>query len=77
MEETWRKAKFIVNPYIKANRKAYILGPVDEILQNLDDTGVNLQNMSASRYIGPFLAAVQNWEKALAKVSEVLDVRVL
>ncbi|BFZ18222.1 hypothetical protein BsWGS_21261 [Bradybaena similaris] len=74
VEETWKKAKFIVNIYVKGNRKSHILGPVEEILQSLDDTGVNLQSMSASRFIGPFLPSVQNWEKALAKISEVLDV---
>ncbi|RUS75416.1 hypothetical protein EGW08_016827 [Elysia chlorotica] len=74
VEDAWKKAKFIVLPYVKGNRKAFILGPVDEISQNLDDTSINLQNMSASKYIGPFLGVVQSWEKALAKISEVLEV---
>ncbi|XP_059138610.1 dynein axonemal heavy chain 10-like [Physella acuta] len=74
VEELWKKAKFIILPYVKGNRRAHILGPVDEILQNLDDTSVNLQNMSASRFIGPFLPLVQSWEKSLSRISEVLDV---
>ena len=30
--------------------------------------------MSASRFIGPFFNAVQNWEKSLSLISEVMDV---
>ncbi|KAH9515001.1 Dynein heavy chain 10, axonemal [Bulinus truncatus] len=74
VEETWKKAKFVILPYIKANRKSHVLGPIDDILQNLDDCSVNLQSMSASRFIGPFLPLVQSWEKALSKMSEVIDV---
>lgn len=32
---------------------------------------MNLQSMSASRFVGPFLASVQNWEKGLSLISEV------
>ncbi|CAL1543927.1 unnamed protein product, partial [Lymnaea stagnalis] len=39
VEEMWKKSKFIVLPFIKGNRKSHILGPVDEIMQNLDDSG--------------------------------------
>ncbi|KAK3792441.1 hypothetical protein RRG08_045982, partial [Elysia crispata] len=74
VEDAWKKAKFIVLPYVKGTRKAFILGPVEEITQNLDDTSLNLQNMSTSKYIGPFLGVVQEWEKALARIAEVLEV---
>ena len=68
------KAKFIVNPYVKGSVKTFILGPVEDILTSLDDTSLNLQNMSGSRFIGPFLRTVSKWEKALSHISEVLDV---
>ncbi|GFO07644.1 dynein heavy chain 10, axonemal [Plakobranchus ocellatus] len=74
VEEAWKRAKFIVLPFAKGNRRGHILGPVDEIIQNLDDTSVNLTNMSASKFSGPFLGTVQAWERALAKISEVLEI---
>jgi dynein heavy chain len=75
VEETWNNIKFSVQAYMKGtSNRGYILGAVDEILQNLDDSSMNLQSMSASRYIGPFLNTVQNWEKSLSHISEVLDV---
>ena len=52
-----------------------ILGSVDEIVLTLDDNSMNLQSMSASRYVGPFLEKVQKWEKSLSHISEVVEVR--
>lgn len=52
-----------------------ILGAVDEIVLTLDDNSMNLQSMSASRYVGPFLEKVQKWEKSLSHISEVVEVR--
>ncbi|XP_064612357.1 LOW QUALITY PROTEIN: dynein axonemal heavy chain 10-like [Liolophura sinensis] len=75
VEETWNNMKFSVTSYMKGtSNRGYILGAVDEVLQNLDDSAMNLQSMSASRFIGPFLNQVQNWEKSLSLISEVLDV---
>ena len=54
--------------------RGHILGSVDEVLQTLDDNAMQLQGMSASRFVGPFFNAVQNWEKSLSHISEVLDV---
>lgn len=67
--------KFTVVPYMKGtSNRGFILGAIDEILQCLDDSSMNLQSMSASRFIGPFMNSVQNWEKSLSHISEVLDV---
>ena len=69
--------KFTVVPYMKGpSMRGYILGAIDEIVQNLDDSSMNLQSMSASRFVGPFLNSVQNWEKSLSHISEVLDVSI-
>ena len=53
-----------------------LLGTVDEIVMTLDDNSMNLQSMSASRYVGPFLEKVQKWEKSLSHISEVVEVSV-
>lgn len=53
----------------------YILGTVDEITQILDDNAMNLQSMTASRFVGPFLKSVNDWEKSLSHISEVVEVR--
>lgn len=71
----WNSMKFSVYPYMKGtSNRGYILGAIDDVLQNLDDSSMNLQSMAASRYIGPFANTVNNWEKSLSLISEVLDV---
>ena len=52
----------------------YIIGAVDEMLQILDDNSMNLQSMTASRFVGPFFESVQKWEKSLSHISEVVEV---
>jgi len=76
VEETWRVLKFNVQQYTKGTSdRGYILGTIDEVMQTLDDNAMQLQGILSSRFIGPFLNSVQNWEKALSHISEVLEVR--
>ena len=44
------------------------------MLQTLDDNAMNLQSMTASRFVGPFLDNVHKWEKSLSHISEVVEV---
>ncbi|XP_030074215.1 dynein axonemal heavy chain 10 [Microcaecilia unicolor] len=73
--DTWENMRFSVQKYIKGTQdRGYILGTVDDILQNLDDNAVNLQSISGSRFVGPFLSTVQQWEKSLSLIGEVIEV---
>ncbi|XP_076804944.1 dynein axonemal heavy chain 10-like [Clavelina lepadiformis] len=73
--ETWEAMKFTVIKYMKGTQdRGFILGSIDEVMQILDDNSMNLQSMSASRFVGPFFASVQNWEKGLSLIGEVCDV---
>lgn len=61
--------------YMKGTQeRGHILGSVDNIVLTLDDNAMNVQSMSASRYVGPFFEKVQKWEKSLSHISEVVDV---
>ncbi|EDV22455.1 uncharacterized protein TRIADDRAFT_50643 [Trichoplax adhaerens] len=76
--DTWSNTKFSVQKFMKGSQdRGYIIGSVDEILQMLDDNAMTLQSMSASRFIGPFRDSVQEWEKKLSHISEVVDVWML
>ena len=75
--DTWGAMKFTVSKFMKGTQeRGFILGAVDEILQILDDNAMNLQSMSASRFVGPFLETVNKWEKSLSHIGEVVEVRV-
>lgn len=48
--DTWGAMMFTVQKHFKgAEERGYILGPVDEIMQVLEDNFVNLQSMAASQ----------------------------
>ncbi|KAM5191717.1 dynein axonemal heavy chain 10 [Mantella aurantiaca] len=73
--DTWENMKFTVQRYIKGTQdRGNILGSVDDILQILDDNAMNLQSISGSRFVGPFLNTVQLWEKTLSLIGEVIEV---
>ncbi|XP_054851851.1 dynein axonemal heavy chain 10 [Eublepharis macularius] len=73
--ETWENMKFTVQRYFKGTQeRGFILGSVDDIVQILDDNAVNLQSISGSRFVGPFLATVHNWEKTLSLIGEVIEI---
>ncbi|XP_004753142.1 dynein axonemal heavy chain 10 isoform X1 [Mustela putorius furo] len=76
--DTWESMKFTVVKYFKGTQeRGYILGSVDEIIQSLDDNTVNLQSISGSRFVGPFLQTVHKWEKTLSLIGEVIEIWML
>ncbi|XP_044053526.1 dynein axonemal heavy chain 10 isoform X1 [Siniperca chuatsi] len=76
--ETWENMKFSVLPYFKGTQeRGFILGAVDEILLNVDNDAMNLQSMAGSRFVGPFLGTIQQWEKDLSLISETIEVWLL
>ncbi|XP_031792253.1 dynein heavy chain 10, axonemal isoform X1 [Piliocolobus tephrosceles] len=76
--DTWENMKFTVVKYYKGTQeRGYILGSVDEIIQSLDDNTFNLQSISGSRFVGPFLQTVHKWEKTLSLIGEVIEIWML
>lgn len=51
----------------------FVIKVEDSVTQQLDDHIVMTQAMGFSPYKGPFEAEIQQWEKKLALISEVLD----
>lgn len=75
MASTWESMKFNVIPYLKGTQeRGFILGTVEEILLTMDNDAMNLQSMAGSRFVGPFLASIQQWEKYLSLISETIEV---
>lgn len=75
MVVTWEDMKFSVVPYFKGTQdRGFILGAVDEIQMSVDNDAMNLQSMAGSRFVGPFLETIQQWEKDLSLISEIIEV---
>ncbi|XP_019718448.1 dynein heavy chain 10, axonemal-like [Hippocampus comes] len=76
--ETWGNMQFIIQSYSKgAHQQCAVLGAVDEILLIVDNDAMNLQSMAGSRFVGPFLNTIQQWEKDLSLISETIEVWLL
>ncbi|XP_028981786.1 dynein heavy chain 10, axonemal [Diachasma alloeum] len=74
ISDSWNTMEFAVIKHFKGSEdRGFILGPVDELNQVLEDNTMNLQSMAASQFIGPFLGTVQKWEKSLQTISEVVE----
>ncbi|KAI8825885.1 dynein heavy chain and region D6 of dynein motor-domain-containing protein [Fimicolochytrium jonesii] len=75
VENTWKNLKFTIVKYTKGTEdRGFILGAIDDIILTLDDNAMSLQSMGASRFVAAFLPAVQEWEKVLSHIGEVLEV---
>lgn len=72
---TWDNMKFNVIPYFKGTQeRGFVLGAVDEILLTVDNDAMNLQSMAGSRFVGPFLGTIQQFERDLSLISETIEV---
>lgn len=71
IKRQWESMSFTVIAH--QSDTTFILGGVDEVITTLEDNQVTLQAMSASRFIMGIREEVQEWEKRLSCVSEILD----
>lgn len=60
--------------YVKnGENRGWMIGPMDDMMQLLEDNMVSVQGMAGSFYIGPFAGAVSKLEKILSVMSEVME----
>ncbi|KYN03638.1 Dynein heavy chain 10, axonemal, partial [Cyphomyrmex costatus] len=75
LAEVWKSMEFnVVKHYKGIEERGFILGPLDELNLVLEDNMLTVHSMAASQFIGPFLNAVQRWERTMHTISEVLEV---
>ncbi|XP_066582837.1 dynein axonemal heavy chain 10 [Prorops nasuta] len=74
LSDTWKAMELILVKHWKgAEDRGSILGPINDLIQALDDDMLNVHSMAASRYIGPFAETVKQWETTMHITSEVLE----
>ena len=73
--EVWTKTRMPVKRYenAKGQDRGFILKALDDILLIIEDNALNLQSMSASKYVAHFSNDVRLWEKRLSIISDVLE----
>eukprot|EP00736_Rhodelphis_marinus_P009344 Rmarinus@m.3249 len=76
--DAWRTAKFPMQKYMKGTEeRGYILKAIDEIQLLLEDNGMNLQSMGASRFSSAFTDDIRLWEQRLSHIGETVEVWML
>eukprot|EP00762_Andalucia_godoyi_P001076 ANDGO_01965.mRNA.1 Dynein-1-beta heavy chain len=68
----WQNTEFTLLPH-KDSRDVYILGGVDEIIAQLEDSSLTIATIQGSRYVGPIKKQVDQWYSDLRLMSETLE----
>lgn len=72
IRKKWSELSFIVLNY-RDSKDKFILGSVDEIISTLDDHQVSVQTMLGTRFVAEIRDVVEEWEKKLVLISDILD----
>jgi len=70
LEKRWADVELDVGTY---KDKYYKLRSTDDISQFLEDDSVALSTMKASKFYGSFQTKIDEWEKTLSTISEVVE----
>jgi len=78
VKDYWRKQEFNLIKFIKGDQdRGYILGVQDEVMLSVDEYAMSLQSMASTKFVGPFLETVQDWERRVSTVGEVVEIWVV
>ena len=70
--DMWNECDLPLQNY-KDIKDVYILGNLDEIVGNLDESLVTINTINSSRYVDPIREEVAEWSKKLVLFQETLD----
>ncbi|KAM4714769.1 dynein axonemal heavy chain 2 [Anableps anableps] len=71
IKNTWEDVSLDITPYKEAGH--FRLRGTDDVFQTLDDNQVILSTMKASRFVKAFEREVEQWEKQLCRVLDVIE----
>ena len=71
--EVWKEQRFSLFKKTGQEEMGYMLRSTEDIVLTLEDQGLNIQSMMASRFVKPFLNEVRKWEGSLSLIGEVIE----
>ena len=70
--QKWKNTDFEVKPY-KDRKDFYMLGAVDDIMQQLDDSLVTISAITGSRYVTAIRDQVKSWQNKLLLLQATIE----
>lgn len=68
----WAELAFEVANY-REQKDKFIIKSVEDIMTSLDDHQVAIQTMLGTRFVQEIRASVEEWEKKLVLISDIID----
>jgi len=72
IRKKWAELAFVIQKY-RDYKDRFIVGSVEDIVAALEEHQMNIQTMLGTRYVHEIRSLVEEWEKKLALISEVID----
>lgn len=70
--EIWRDTNFTVNQY-RDTKDRFIIAEIEDTITQLEDHQMSIQTMMGSKYVNEIRAQVEEWEKKLGYIADVID----
>ena len=72
VKDRWALREFVVTPY-RDSKKHFIIKEVEDVITELEDDIMQVSAMMGSRYVNEIRNMVEEWERALGYMSDVID----
>eukprot|EP00761_Pharyngomonas_kirbyi_P008673 gb/GECH01008685.1/.p1 GENE.gb/GECH01008685.1/~~gb/GECH01008685.1/.p1 ORF type:complete len:4033 (+),score=845.30 gb/GECH01008685.1/:1-12099(+) len=72
VSDKWAKEEFVLLQH-KDSRGMFILGPVEDIVADIEDSQITISTILGSKYVANIKQRVEQWDKDLRLMSETLD----
>eukprot|EP00919_Chromeraceae_sp_WS-2016_P013564 GHVR01031967.1.p1 GENE.GHVR01031967.1~~GHVR01031967.1.p1 ORF type:complete len:545 (+),score=120.84 GHVR01031967.1:122-1756(+) len=72
VEKVWQGAQLNVSTY-KEHKDIFILGSIEDVTQQLEESLVCMSTIAGSRYVAPIRDRVESWQKSLLLFQDTLD----
>lgn len=72
IKKKWLELNFIVTNY-RDQKDKFIIGGIDDIQAALDDHQLKIQTMLGTRFVAEIRPQVEQWEKMLVLISDIID----
>jgi len=69
---TWEETSFTVRPY-RDTKDRFFITEIDDLITTLEDNQMTIQTSMGSKYVAEIRDEVEQWEKRLGYISDVID----